>query len=292
MKRIAAILFVAMLSLAARAQTNDPQALVQRGREAIAHGEPEKAVELFEKAVALKPNNADYHYRLATAYGLAAMNAGMFAMMSMGKDMKAELERAIQLDPNLIPARSALLEFYVSAPAIAGGSESGAMEQATEIRKRDAIEGHRAFARIHTAAQKPDLARKEYDDMVKEQPKSARAHYLFGVYLMLTEKSFKPASDEFESAVKLDPSYMPAYFQIGHVAALAANNFARGEETLKKYLGYRPKDDEPSIARAWYWLGGIYEKQGKKAEAKSSYAASLKINPNQKDVDEAMKRVS
>jgi len=292
MKRIAAILFVAMLSLAAGAQTNDPQALVKRGLDAITRGEPEKAVEYFEKAVALKPNNADYHYRLANAQLQAGMRAGMFEGMSMLPKAKAELERAIQLDPNLIAARFALLEVYVSAPAIAGGSESAALEQATEIRKRDAIEGHRAFARIHTAAQKPDLARKEYDDMVREQPASARAHYLFGVYLMLTEKNYKPASEELESAVRLDPSYMPAYFQIGHVAALAANNFARGEETLKKYLAYRPKDEEPSVARAYYWLGGIYEKQGKKAEAKSSYAASLKINPNQKDVDAAMKRVS
>jgi hypothetical protein len=31
---------------------------------------------------------------------------------------------------------------------------------------------------------------------------------------------------------------------------------------------------------------------GKKAEAMSNYAASLKINPNQNDVDAAMKRVS
>jgi hypothetical protein len=34
-----------------------------------------------------------------------------------------------------------------------------------------------------------------------------------------------------------------------------------------------------------------YEKQGKKPEAMSNYAASLKINPNQKDVEAAMKRV-
>jgi Tfp pilus assembly protein PilF len=203
-----------------------------------------------------------------------------------------ELERAVQLDPNFIAARLALLEFYVVAPAVAGGSETAAMEQASEIRKRDAIDGHRAFARVYTAAKKPDLARKEHVDMVKEQPASARAHYWFGVHLMLTEKNYKAASDEFESAVKLDPSYMPAYFQIGHVAVLAANNLARGEETLKKYLAYRPKDEEPSVARAHYWLGGIYEKQGKKAEAMSNYAASLKINPNQKDVGAAMKRVS
>ncbi len=292
MKRIAAILFIATLSLAAGAQTNDAQALRQLGREAITHGEPEKAAEYFEKAVALKPNNADYHYQLANAYLLGTAGVGMFKGMSIARKAKAELEQAVQLDPNFIFARLALLEFYVVAPAIAGGSESAATEQATEIRKRDAIDGHRAFARIHTAAKKPDLARKGYVDMVKEQPASARAHYFFGVYLMLTEKNYKPATDEFESAVRLDPSYMPAYFQIGHVAALAANNFARGEETLRKYLAYSPKEEEPSVARAYYWLGGIYEKQGKNAEAKSSYAESLKINPNQKDVDAAMKRVS
>jgi len=292
MKRIGAILFIAMLSLAAEAQTNDAQALHQLGRDAITHGEPEKAAEYFEKAVALKPNNADYHYRLANAYGLATAGAGMFKGMSMGRKARAELERAVQLDPNFIAARLTLLEFYVVAPAFAGGSESAALEQATEIRKRDAIDGHRAFARIHTVAKKADLARKEYVDMLKEQPASARAHYFFGVYLMLTEKNYKAASDELESAVRLDPSYMPAYFQIGHVAVLAANNFARGEETLRKYLAYSPKEEEPSVARAYYWLGGIYEKQGKNAEAKSSYAESLKINPNQKDVDAAMKRVS
>ena len=61
---------------------------------------------------------------------------------------------------------------------------------------------------------------------------------------------------------------------------------------MKKYFSYTPKDEEPSIARAHFWLGSIYEKQGKKAEAKASYEASLKINPTQKDAAEAMKRVT
>jgi tetratricopeptide (TPR) repeat protein len=292
MKRSAAILLVVTLSLAAEAQTNDPQALIQSGRDAITHGDPEKAMEFFEKAVALKPNNADYQYRLANATLQAGVRASMFSAMSMLPKAKAELQRAIQLDPNLIAARFALLEVYVSAPAFAGGSESGALEQATEIRKRDAIDGHRAFARVYTATKKPELARKEYNDMVREQPASARAHYWSGVYLMLAEKNYQSANAELESAVKLDGSYMPAYFRIGHLAALAGSNMPRGEVALKKYLAYSPKDDEPSIARAYFWLGGIYEKQGKKAEAKASYAASLKINPSQKDGGEAMKRVS
>jgi tetratricopeptide (TPR) repeat protein len=229
MKRISAVLLVATLSSASPAQTNDAQAVYQLGRDAITRGEPEKAAEHFERAVVLEPNNVEYHYQLANAYGQAAAAAGMFGAMSKAKKARAEWERAVQLDPNLIPARFALLEFHVMAPALFGGSEAAAMEQATEIRKRDAVEGHRAFARIHAAAKEPDLARKEYVDMVKEQPASARSHYLFGVYLMLTEKNYKSASNEFEAALKLDPSYMPACFQIGHVAALASNNFARGE---------------------------------------------------------------
>ena len=292
LRTTAAVLFLINFSLAAAAQTNDPQALYKLGRDAYTRGDAEKAVEYFEKLVAMQPNNAQYHYQLGTAYAQAGMNAGMFGGMSMAKSMKAELEKAVQLDPNLIPARFALMQFHLSAPALIGASEASAQEQANAIRKLDPIDGHRAFAAIQTAAKKPDLVRKEYVDMVREQPTSARAHYYYGVYLMQTEKNYKAASDELEAAVKLDPAYMPSYFQIGHVAALAATNLVRGEETLKKYLTYHPKDDEPSAARAYYWLGGIYEKQGKKEEAKSSYAASLKINPTQKDVEAAMKRVS
>jgi tetratricopeptide (TPR) repeat protein len=276
----------------ASAQSGDALSAYQHGREAIARGDADKAVEFFEKAVELKPREAEYHYRLAGAYGMSAMSGSMFGALPKAKKARTSLERAVALNPDFLLARFALLEFHVSAPGIFGGSEAAALEQAAEIRKRDAIEGARAFAQIHIKSDRMQLARKEYVEMVKAHPASARAHYLFGLYLLLNEKNYKSATDELESAIRLDPAYMPSYFRIGHTAALAQSNFARGEETLKKYLAYRPKDDEPSAARAHYWLGAIYEKQGKAAEAKASYTASLRINPNQKDAVEAMKRIS
>lgn len=240
---------------------------------------------------AAEKEDAAAHYRLAMSYGQSAASAGMFEAMSLGKKMRAELERAIELDPNFIPARMALLEFHCTVPAMFGGSEEIAAQQAAEIRKRDAMEGHRAFARIYTAAKKPELAHQEYVAMVREQPRSARAHYLFAVHLLGGEKKYAAAAAELETAVQLDAAYMPAYFRIGHAAALGGGTFARGEEALKKYLAYTPKEDEPSLARAHYWLGMIYEKSGRVAQAKASYAASLKINANQKDAEEAWRRV-
>ena len=101
----------------------------------------------FTDAIALRPGVAQYHDQLGNAYEQTAPSAGMLERMSIAKKAKAEWERAVQLDPNFIAARQSLVEFYLLAPAMMGGGDSAALEQAAEIRKRDAIEGHRAFAR-------------------------------------------------------------------------------------------------------------------------------------------------
>jgi TolA-binding protein len=61
---------------------------------------------------------------------------------------------------------------------------------------------------------------------------------------------------------------------------------------LHKYLAYKPADNEPPLAGAWYWLGQIQEKQGKKADAKKSYTNGLKLAPEMKELKEGLKGVS
>jgi tetratricopeptide (TPR) repeat protein len=270
---------------------NDPQALTTLGRIALVQNDYDSATDLFEKAVAKKPNDAEAHYWLGEAYGSQAQQANLFKQASLASKTKAEWERAVQLDPNHIEARMSLVEFYLIAPGIMGGSDEKAKQEASEIRKRDSFAGHRAFARIYSHAKSNDLARKEYLDAVREQPNVPKTHYWLGL-LYLTEKNFKASLEEMDAALKIDPGYMPAVFQVGHLAVLSSSNFTRGEEALKRYLAYKPKSDEPPIGRAYYWLGGIYEKQGKRAEARQNYTIALKMNPKSNDVAEALKRVS
>lgn len=269
---------------------NDPQALFTLGRIALVQNEAAKAADYLEKAVAKAPNNASYHFWLGQAYGTQAQSASLFGQASLAKKTQAEFERAVQLDPNNLEAREGLMEYYLLAPGIMGGSDEKALAEAAEIRKRDAFEGHKAFGRIYSHDKKADLARNEYIAAVREQPNAPKTHYHLGTFYLF-EKNYKAALEEMDAALKLDPSYMPAVFQIGHLAVLSSSNFARGEESLRRYLAYVPKAGEPPLGRAHYWLGGIYEKQGKKAEAKASYAQALKLNPGAKDVAEAMKRV-
>jgi tetratricopeptide (TPR) repeat protein len=264
---------------------------IAAGRAALDRGDIDQAIVQLEKAIAVAPNSSEAHYYLGLAYGRKAEKAGIFGGMSQAGKARDEWLRAVELNPNSVDARLRLIDFYIMAPAIAGGSEDKAIEQAAEVRKRDALDGHRAYARIYTLQKKLDLAVKEMVEAVREQPKSAKAHHLLGNAL-LNQKEWKGSLHEYEMALSLDAAYMPAYFRIGQLAALSESNYARGEEAIRKYLAYKPVNDEPGLARAWYWLGMIQEQQGKKAEARQSYMNSRKLAPDSKDVSEALKRVS
>jgi tetratricopeptide (TPR) repeat protein len=283
------IFAVAAVMLALPVAAQNP--LLDQGRAAMTRNDADAAAALFEKAVAQNPKSAEAHYLLGTAYGSQAQKASIFGQASLAGKTKDEFEKAVELDPSLVDARFGLVQFYAMAPGIVGGSFDKAFAQAAEIRKHDPLMAHRAAAFIYTQQKKTDEARNEYLAEVRENPKSARAHIDLGVSYVVA-KNFKAAADEFDTAAKVEPAYMPAWFRVGQGAVLASANYAQGEEALRKYLSYTPKENEPSHARAHYWLGQLFEKQGKKAEAKASFETSLKLNPGQKDVVEALKRVS
>jgi tetratricopeptide (TPR) repeat protein len=286
MRPLLAVL-IAFIALPLLAQTS----LIDQGNAALARNDADAAATLFEKAVAQNPKSGEAHFLLGTAYGSQAQKASIFGQASLAGKTKDEFEKAVELDPNLLEARYGLVEFYSMAPGFMGGSYEKAFAQAAEIKKHDPLMAHRAAAFIYTHQKKTDEARNEYLAEVREYPKSARAHIDLGVSYIVA-KNFKAAADEFETAVKVEPAYMPAYFRVGQGAVITGSNYAHGEEALRKYLAYTPKENEPSHARAHYWLGQLFEKQGKKAEAKASFETSLKLNPAQKDVAEALKRVS
>lgn len=285
-------LSLALMATLAAVSVSAETSPIEQGRAALGHGDTDAAVTLLEKAVAQNPGSAEAHFFLATAYGNKVQEVGMMGALPYASKIRDEFEKAVTLNPAYVEAHMGLVQVYAAAPAMMGGSIDKAFEHAKAIKAIDPIMGHRAYAFVYSQQKNPDLAKKEYLDAIREQPDSPKAHSYFGQYLVAVEKNYASAFGEFETALKVGPSYMPAYYHIGRVAALADTNLSRGEASLRKYLGYTPKENEPALANAHYYLGNIYEKQGKKAEAKQSYQAALKLNPSLKLAVEALKRVS
>jgi len=264
---------------------------IAAGRAAFDRGDFDQAIVQFEKAVAAAVDHSDVHYYLGLAYARAGQKAGLFGGMSKIRKAKEEWLRAVELNPDAVDPRLRLIDFYVAAPSIAGGDEAKATELAEEMKKRDALNGHRGYARIYTLQKKLDLATKEMVEAVREQPKSAKAHYFLGNAL-LNQKDWKASLHEYDMALSLDAAYMPAYFRIGQIAAQSESDYPRGEEAIRKYLTYKPAIEEPAISSAWYWLGMIQEKAGRKAEARQSYINGQKLAPDSNEIIDALKRVS
>ncbi len=95
----------------------------------------DEAIEHFTTCVKLKPNSSEYHMWLGRAYGLKAKEAGIFSAMGYVGDIKESFLKAVELDPSNFSARHDLIQFYLQAPGIVGGSDEKAAEVAADYAK-------------------------------------------------------------------------------------------------------------------------------------------------------------
>src|SRR5688572_6243980 len=123
------------LDAAVRAHPDDARAHQYLGRIAMHDTRFRDAITHLEKAAELEPSVAEHRIWLGRAYGQLAVRSGFTKKFGLAKRARAALERAVELDPSSIDARSSLIQFYLLAPGLVGGSTSKARAHAAEIAK-------------------------------------------------------------------------------------------------------------------------------------------------------------
>ena len=116
------------------AQADDVQAVLALAVTALAGGEPsarQTALARAEACVQRLPQAAACQYALGVVLGVQAMSEGMLKAARSAGAVKSALTQAQALEPTWYPARSALVEFYLMAPGMMGGSSAKAAELAT-----------------------------------------------------------------------------------------------------------------------------------------------------------------
>ena len=93
------------------------------------------AVPLLEKCVAADQGNSKFHQWLGRALGLQAAQNGIASSLFSIRKVKAELEKAIELDALNLEARQDLAILYRALPGLLGGSNARAAEQVAFIRQ-------------------------------------------------------------------------------------------------------------------------------------------------------------
>jgi tetratricopeptide (TPR) repeat protein len=246
----------------------DASAAFTRGKALLARGDAAAASAELEKAVAGRPDVADYHIWLARSYvAEAKQTSNAVRLLVLGWKIGPELETALQLDPSRNDARLDLVRYYTLAPRVVGGSPRKAREEAGEIAKRDAALG--AYARGYVAYRSKEYgpARIAFEEAAKSDVTSTKVLALMWLgYLSQETQQYDAAFDAFEKVLAADPTHIAAWYEIGRTAVFAHRDFDRGEAALKHYLTTKPGAYDPTLADAREQLRKISEERAASRE--------------------------
>jgi tetratricopeptide (TPR) repeat protein len=124
------------------------------------------AIAYYNKLKKLNPKEADYYYKYGGCLGMKAKESSKFKALGMISEIRGSFEKAIELNPNHIESRWALIELYLQLPGIVGGSERKAERYADELLKISPVDGYLAKGHIDEYFNRFKEAEKNYSKAI------------------------------------------------------------------------------------------------------------------------------
>jgi tetratricopeptide (TPR) repeat protein len=254
--------------------------VLKKGRAQVDSGKGDDAVSTLERAVQLNPKSAEAHFQLGRALGTVAQRANILRQPMLARRVKSEFEKAAELAPEMVAPREGLIQFYLQAPGVMGGSVPKAREQAAAIARVNALRGHFAEASIANHEKDPVGAERAFRAAATAFPDSLNAVTALANFLAGLGKG-DDAFGVLDKYLAKHPADRVAQFYVGRTAATTGKQLDRGEQALRTLLAVPASDSGPRVAPETirYRLGDIAAQRGDKAKARAEYEAALKINP-------------
>jgi cytochrome c-type biogenesis protein CcmH/NrfG len=281
----------AISTLTAKIQTNpnDAESFNLLCRAYLLLGKWDRGIAACEAAVSLKPSNSSYHLWLGRIYGEKADKSNFLAAAGLAGKVRTEFEKAVQLSPDDVAARSDLAEFYLEAPGIVGGGRDKAEAQARTLATLDPAKGHWVVGRIAEKKHDVSAAESEYRAAVAASHSSAIAWLNLAFFYRRAQRL-----DDMENAISHAASAQSNQPEVLMEAAatliLTGRNFPEAVQLLRRYLNGATVEEAPAF-QAHYLLGTVLEKQGEKQAAAQEYRTALAMASGFSRAQEALARL-
>lgn len=268
------------------ARPGDPGPRIWHIRWLLQQGRIADAVDAAEQAQARWPRDPAVRFWQARALGDAVREAGMLGRARLAGRMRDALQAAIALDANQHEARLMLMEYYLQAPAIVGGSESAARREAAELARRDPPRGHYARARLLEHEGQAAQAVSAYLAAHAARPDDDGLRMAAGVALQ-TAGRWHEARGHFRAWVEDDPAARAAWYQLGRIDVVSGAQTDEGERAFRTFLALPPAPGQPEPKHGWFRLGQWLAARGRKDEARDAFGQALRLDPAFEDAAEA-----
>jgi tetratricopeptide (TPR) repeat protein len=253
-----------------------------------------RSISSLEHAVSLAPGRSEYHDWLGRACGRKAeesSHSNMASALSLARRTHHEFETAVRLDATNINAQRDLISFMANAPANLGGGEERAREQIRALSAVDPVEGELAQAELYAVRKKSDQASEEYEKVL------ASTSNRIDLYLEVADyyrdrRDSEHMQQAVEAAARIAPSDRRLGYYRGVALVLDKKDPEVAEKDLRTYIETVPDNsDLPAHSSAYEWLGKLFENEEKPDLAAEQYKAGLTLDPQNKALREALKRL-
>lgn len=220
------------------------------------------AVQAFQTAIRLNPNEAKAYGGLGKAY------------LKMGRedDARAAIKKAIEL----VMKPGSLTDFLLRGWAY---QEAGRYAEAAEAYMAasrldpNSVEAHLGLASAYDSVERYAEAVESYKVVLRLKPDHASALYRLGL-ASVRMGQFAEAIAALRSATRLQPNHVGSHFLLGVAYAGTKQwNEATAEWEIAVHL-------KPELSEAHKRLGAVYSQAGRHAEAVASYTIAIRLKPD------------
>ncbi|MCC5660122.1 tetratricopeptide repeat protein [Nostoc sp. XA010] len=233
--------------------------LLEQGHNQLDRGEYQAALQIFQQAAVLEPENPKVSYGLGlTCYRLEQYHESI-----------EYLNKALRIKPNYILA---LVWRGLACQKIDPQQAQADFDRAIALIPQDS-EDWQGRGIVLNELQGHEEAIASYDQALKINPNNDKAWYIRGITLS-DLKRYEKAVASYDQALKIKPDNDQAWY----IRGITLSDLKRYEEAVASYdqaLKINPNND-----KAWYIRGITLSDLKRYEEAIASYDQALKINPN------------
>lgn len=274
----------------------DSEAFANLGLIAARQEQWVEAINLYGKALALKPDQATIHWMLGEVLirqeyyneGLSSqakalelkpdlVGAEGYNNLASGLAWQGRLEEAIafyqksiQIKPNHTQTYTnlgnALYQFGREDEAIA------TLQKAIQIQP-DRADSHFDLGLFYLNQSQLEAAIATFNDVIQLQPSHADAHFSLGTALA-KQNRLSDAIASFIRTVELVPNFPDAHFSLG-VTLLKQGKFAIAIDSLQQAIQFKP-----TYSEAYFHIGIALAQQGRTDEAIMRYQQAIQFQPD------------
>ncbi|MHB8736015.1 MAG: tetratricopeptide repeat protein [Terriglobales bacterium] len=208
-------------------------------------GETDKAIATAKQAVALDDHCATCHLFLSEGLGAHAEQQSKLRALFELHTIRTEMERAVELAPNLPETHWGLMQLNLTVPGALGGKISEAWRQADIIAGLDPVNGWLARAAINTALLKSDEALEDYRKAAQLFPHDPRGNFAYGQALFQAQR-FREAEPVLARAAELEKA-SPLYNGYYAATLVRLGQEAKARQVLARAMKEHPNSRLPEF---------------------------------------------